>query len=437
MKTRWSSQKLLMWLVIEFFCLGSGMLIAAQEPIFWKDFAIDDFSKMHSPVKDDDNECLIFGKIPISQPAGDLSPELSAFLGRWEGYDYSQPVPKDIKVVLVIREISETGGKAVLWGGNNLQYPFDVKEIEFRVIPGEQPSIEWDANWPDRSAMTAVFVFSYNQEREQLEGGIRLPFSDTTNQPIILTRARSFYVYKDYEEYLSQKRITLHHFEHEDLRRYGAGYLAYLPEGYELEPDTTWPLILFLCGSGDRGDNLFLLAKTGPFQMIREKEPLPFIVVAPGLKMSYEFRSFPDEYMAGVLDEILAAYRIDPKRVYVTGLSMGGEASYRLALYRPEMIAAIAPLCAANAQHNPKASEEGFEAFEPPLDRARDIPIWAIHGTDDLVVPLSAAQKTVDDFIDAGVNVRFTVLENHGHDVWTDMYTDPELYEWFLQQAKP
>ena len=65
------------------------------------------------------------------------------------------------------------------------------------------------------------------------------------------------------------------------FRNYGKGYLLYLPEGYEANPKKTWPLMFFLHGYGDRGDNLFLLAKASPFMMIREKGPLPFIIVAP------------------------------------------------------------------------------------------------------------------------------------------------------------
>ena len=82
---------------------------------------------------------------------------------------------------------------------------------------------------------------------------------------------------------------------------YGQGYLLYLPEGYEANPKQTWPLIIFLHGSGDRGDNLFLLAKASPFMMIREKGPLPFIIVAPLLSTSQYYASFPENYMDGVL----------------------------------------------------------------------------------------------------------------------------------------
>jgi predicted peptidase len=71
------------------------------------------------------------------------------------------------------------------------------------------------------------------------------------------------------------------------------------------------------------------------------------------------------------------------------------------------------------------------------MERIKVIPLWVIHGADDQPVPLSVAQSTVDALKKAGVNVRFTVLEGHDHDVWTDTFTNPEFFDWFLQYQKP
>jgi predicted peptidase len=115
---------------------------------------------------------------------------------------------------------------------------------------------------------------------------------------------------------------------------------------------------------------------------------------------------------------------VDRQRIYVTGLSMGGEATYRFALQQPEMFAAIAPLSAY---------------LSSPLDmkRIKDVPVWAIHGADDTLVPLSVGRKPVDALIKAGGNIRFSVLANHDHDVWTDTYSDPQFYDWLLQHQRP
>jgi predicted peptidase len=159
--------------------------------------------------------------------------------------------------------------------------------------------------------------------------------------------------------------------------------------------------------------------------IIREKGPLAFIIiVAPLLSKSPDYEVFPDNYLTGVLEEVLADYRVDQTRIYVTGLSLGGEATYRFALLRPATFAAIAPLSA-------------FVYSSPPLERIKDLPVWAIHGADDKIIPLSMAQKPVDVLKQAEGNVQFTILPDHDHDTWTDTYSDPKFYEWLLQHQWP
>jgi predicted peptidase len=159
---------------------------------------------------------------------------------------------------------------------------------------------------------------------------------------------------------------------------------------------------------------------------IREKEPLPFITAAPLLSAYQGYSSFPEEYMDGVLAEIRADYRVDAKRIYVTGLSMGGEATYRFAVHQPDTFAAIAPLSAY-------VDSETYSM----LGLIKDLPVWAIHGADDTVVPLAKGQQAVDALKEAGGNVRFSVLEGHDHDTWTDTYSDPAFYDWLLQHQGP
>jgi dienelactone hydrolase len=325
----------------------------------WKDFAIQDFAKVHSEVAGDANRGLILGAIPISSPARDLPSELAAFLGRWEGFDLSPPVKKDIKGVLVVSEINPRGGKAFLYACNNLQFPFWVKEIEFEVVRGTTPSIRWRAELnggPNGISGTASYSFAYDRASGALKGGIDLPEGSTLSGPFELTREKTFFVYKDYARYFESER--------------------FYPKKYR--------------------------------------------------------RSFPEAYLDGVMAEIGSDYRIDPKRRYLTGLSMGGEASYRYALHRPEAFAAVAPLAAFDARFNPAAARDGFLPIAGPLDRVKDLPIRAFHGEDDMVVPLSAAKATAEEFSKAGALVELKILEGHDHDVWTDTYLDPGFYEWLL-----
>ena len=124
-----------------------------------------------------------------------------------------------------------------------------------------------------------------------------------------------------------------------------------------------------------------------------------------------------------MLAQAQAEYRVDAKRMYLTGMSMGGIAAYDFALHHPDTFAAMALLT----------------AFVPNADAAtmssiRALPVWAIHGADDTVIPLRLAQQTVNALQSAGGNVRLTVLQNHDHDVWTDTYSDQAFYDWLLQQ---
>jgi predicted esterase len=385
-----------------------------------KQYEVTDFDAAHSPVNGDANEFLIFGNLPVSEPAADLPPELAAFLGRWEGYSYAPPVKKDRKIVLVIQEVTAQWGKAITWSGTNLQYPDIVAEVYFRVIPGDTPSIDFQFVWP--KVNTEINTFMYDRETGLLQG-----ISDNpTSGPYELSRAQSFYVYKDYDRYLAGKRIDSKTYHNSELEHYGSGYLLYLPEGYEDGPDKAWPLLFFLHGYGDRGDNVLLLAKASPFMFIREKEPLPFIIAAPLLTAFQGYSSFPEDYMDGAMEEIRADYRVDPKRIYLTGLSMGGEAAYRFALHQPDTFAAMAPLAAYLGR-----------AEASTMKSIKDLPIWAIHGADDTVVPLAKAQQPVDALKKAGNDVRWTVLQGHDHDVWTDTYSDPAFYEWLLQYQRP
>ncbi len=157
---------------------------------------------------------------------------------------------------------------------------------------------------------------------------------------------------------------------------------------------------------------------------IREKGPLPAIIVAPLLKDSYS--AFPNEYLDGVLGEIQKDYRVDPGRTYLTGLSMGGEASYRFAVRQPQTFAAVAPVAAF-------VNQDTYDQ----LAKIKGIPVWAVHGADDPTVPLSAAQRPVDALKALGADIKFTVLPNHDHDAWTDTYSDKAFYDWLLSKQKP
>jgi predicted esterase len=393
------------------------------QPPLMTDFSVTDFDAVHSPVAGKNNKYLVLGKLMVAQPSVKLPPELNVYLGRWEGISNAPPVRGDRKIVLVVQEINAQGGVAVYWSGSNLQYPDVVGTVHFRVVPGRMPVIEWQVAWPDGSK--TVESFMYVSKKNQLEGSSRNLADNHTEGPLILTHDQNFFIYKDYPQYLSGKSIYASTYQNDQLKQYGPGYLYYLPDGYTSDSIKSWPLIFFLHGYGDRGDNIFALAKSSPFMYVRDQGSLPAIIVAPLLSVKAG-NTFPNEYLDGSLAEIRANFRVDPKRIYLTGLSMGGEATWRFALHQPETFAAIAPLSAYLDNADPLI-----------MKSIVSLPVWAIHGADDTLIPVERGQKPVDALKAAGGNVLFSVLEGHDHDVWTDTYSDLAFYDWLLQQHRP
>jgi predicted peptidase len=119
-------------------------------------------------------------------------------------------------------------------------------------------------------------------------------------------------------------------------------YLLHLPAEYKSDPAKKWPLILFLHGAGERGTNLWMVATHGPPHIATTNASFPFIVVSPQCS---EGKYWETEPLLGLLDEVMKKYPVDPRRVYLTGLSMGGYGTWELGTTHPERFAAMAPIC--------------------------------------------------------------------------------------------
>jgi predicted peptidase len=196
--------------------------------------------------------------------------------------------------------------------------------------------------------------------------------------------------------------------------------LLYLPAGYDSSGRTRYPLLIFLHGSGESGEDLEKLKAHGPPKILAARADFPFIVASPQARNS--FQRFDPVALNAMLDELLERLPIDPDRVYLTGLSMGGFWTYGWASQHPERFAAIAPVC----------------GMWDPADacRLKDVPVWAFHGAQDPVVPLAGDQVMIDAIKACGGDARLTVYLYTGHDSWNQAYADPKLYEWLLQQRR-
>jgi len=193
-------------------------------------------------------------------------------------------------------------------------------------------------------------------------------------------------------------------------------YLLYLPADYG-KGDKKWPLMMFLHGAGERGDNLELVKKHGPPKMLAQGKSFDFIVVSPQCPNDLWWPEQTD-MLINLLDEIEAKYRVDTDRVYLTGLSMGGFGTWTLAEKYPQRFAAIAPICGGSERY--------------AANRLKDVPVWAFHGAKDKIVPVERSQEMVNAVKAAGGGVKLTIYPEAEHDSWTQTYDNPQLYEWFL-----
>lgn len=196
-------------------------------------------------------------------------------------------------------------------------------------------------------------------------------------------------------------------------------YLLYIPQG-ESKPADKLPLVLFLHGGGEGGNDIEKVKKHGLPKLIEEGKQFPFVVVSPQNPSETQF--WDDQQLIRLLDELEAELPVDPSRIYLTGLSRGGYGAWRLAIQNPDRFAALVPISGGGAL--------------PYAKKLKDVPTWVFHGAKDRVIPLAESQRMVDALREADGNVKFTIYPEAGHDAWTETYENPELYVWLLKQKR-
>lgn len=258
-------------------------------------------------------------------------------------------------------------------------------------------------------------------------------------------------------------------------------YYVYFPKGYADDAAKRWPMLLFLHGAGERGNGLEDLEKVlvhGPLmEAWIQGRDLPFVMVVPqanfpdnkrndtplpagyGEKREagaatpprneapFDSKPIPQEWgtlrdrssgtvinawvnMRKEIEYMVRAtmgdFRVDQKRIYISGLSMGGFGTFGIAAAYPQVFAAIAPICGGG---NP-ATLDGLAASQRP--------VWVFHGGRDRVVSPIESLQMVNALLEKGhKDVKFTVHEDLGHNVWTRVYESDDFYRWLLAQSLP
>lgn len=199
-------------------------------------------------------------------------------------------------------------------------------------------------------------------------------------------------------------------------------YWLFLPTGYDREDGTRkWPLMMFLHGHGERGDDLSKVKIWGPPKRVADQPDFPFVLISP--QLPDQFHSWQIGPLQELVKHSVETLNVDPDRVYLTGLSMGGRGSWALAAKMPKQFAAVIPICGGGR----------------PSTAAKlvDVPIWAFHGDADRVVPVSETTRMVEAIKkEGGEKVKMTIYPGVHHNSWAETYANPEIYQWLLQQKR-
>jgi predicted peptidase len=199
--------------------------------------------------------------------------------------------------------------------------------------------------------------------------------------------------------------------------------VVYVPREYT--PKQKWPVILFLHGAGERGNDGFAQARVGigP-ELWAHPERFPCLVVMPQAPREGRWSGPWNDLALRAVDDVVRKYHGDRDRLYLTGLSMGGFGSWEIAAAHPDKFAAVIPICGRGR----------------PAEMAsalKSLPIWVFHGDADTAVPVQSSRDMVEAIKSAGsTTIQYTEFPGVGHNSWDTAYRDPKVIEWLLAQRR-
>ena len=212
----------------------------------------------------------------------------------------------------------------------------------------------------------------------------------------------------------------------------GTGYLEYLPQDYN-KNNNNYPVVIFLHGIGERGTtstdpatlktSVEKVARVGLAKNVKYGTQYPFILISPQLKSSYG--TWPANYVIDVLNHVKKYLRIDQKRIYITGLSLGGFGTWTTLGAYPEVFAGAVPICSG-----------GNALSKACAIAAENVGIWAFHGTSDNIVSYTVTTKMVN-----AINActpkpsplaKTTLFSGLGHNIWDKVYNETDALKWLL-----
>lgn len=199
----------------------------------------------------------------------------------------------------------------------------------------------------------------------------------------------------------------------------------------------SFPLVIFLHGAGERGNDNEVHIKhiTELVLEPRNRGKYPCYVVAPqcpknimwanfegsnGNRKVRETPSRPMQMVINLIEQVIKEYPIDESRIYITGLSMGGFATWELLARFPEKFAAAVPVCGGGAPSTANAFSH--------------VPIWAFHGAKDKIVVPAESRRMIQALREAGASPGYTEYPDVEHNSWVYAYDEPHLIHWMFRQ---
>ncbi|MBX2963560.1 MAG: tandem-95 repeat protein [Cyclobacteriaceae bacterium] len=211
-------------------------------------------------------------------------------------------------------------------------------------------------------------------------------------------------------------------------------FYEYLPPDYNSNTNN-YPVVFFMHGLGERGNtaaDLPLVHKHGPPKFVKNNTQFPFILISPQLKTN--FGDWPPWYIDEVVEYCRTYLRIDPKRMYFTGMSLGGGGAWYYAQTYPNKVAALAPVCGSR-----NLTSKACDLVNS------NIPVWAFHGSNDTTVPQSRTINMINamNACNPAPNPApiLTIYPGVGHNAWDKAYRpdhvehNPNVYEWMMMQV--
>lgn len=213
-------------------------------------------------------------------------------------------------------------------------------------------------------------------------------------------------------------------------------YQVYVPRG--ASPRDHLPIILALHGSGERGSDGILQTEVGLGNAVRRfPDRWRAIIVFAQAPADTLWQGRPADAALAELAHEERAFHTDPRRVYLTGLSLGGNGTWYLAYHHPDRFAAIVPVCGfVSAIHDHPAVAPDADPYAGVAVRIARVPSWIIHGGDDHVVPVEELRHMAAALKSAGADVHYNELAGVDHPSWVPGYADPALPEWLFRQRR-